>query len=630
MNAEPLEPDTDERTSERVGADDFVEGAVSQGAYPAYGRDGMSDSRRSEAQSAGDPEEMNDVDGLLSLFDEDDSDDSDEWDELDGSDGSDEVNDSDESDEFDSPSEFVAPENSDSPQYPSDAIASDDFAEVGRPDDSGDSVEPEDRDGDVSEDWDAAVDPEDRVTAASEDWDAAFDPEYPRAAVLVDRDDAASVGRDAVDPEDFDDAVDPGDFDDAVDTEDWLAGVAPGERTTAVALDDRTAWIAQDRRTAVLPTDDREDPFVPLTATGALAQDDRTELLAPVNSSVALAPVPTAVPSSATQPATPARTMTLARRRGFAGWSRPMRWLVAASVILLVVIGAVAFAQALAANNQAAVAAAVAELEAAEAAATQPYAPMQAAVADYNDAVLGARASADGASPAFAAVAGMTDESRFASANAALAAVLAQLDDTPLAAPPERYARGDIDLTNLDAIAAATKTANDRAKELTTATEEARAARIELIEKVDALAAARRSLGSSLPKAADRIVDENWRTVWSFKEAVIEAAAAVPAAQKTGIWGDAELLAYAAAVTALREEQERLGGSGRSTPVEPGPEPEPSPDPGADSGTDPGTVPPPAQEEPDEPGTEPEPGQDDPNDVPPDEELGPPDEVADP
>jgi len=312
-----------------------------------------------------------------------------------------------------------------------------------------------------------------------------------------------------------------------------------------------------------------------------------------------------------------------------------VRWAVAASVILLVVIGAVVFAQVLAANNQAAVAAAVAELEAAEAAATQPYSPMQAAIADYNDAALGARASADSASPAFAAVAGMTDEATLASANAALAAVLAQLDDAPFDAPPARYARGDIDLTNLDAIAAATKTANSRAEQYMTATEEARAARTELIEKVEALGAARLALGRSLPAAADIIVDENWRTVWSFKEAVIEAAAAVPAAQETGIWGDAELLAYAAAVTALREEQERLGGA-RSTPVEPEPEqetdpsPDPSTEPSPDSSPDPGTVPPPAEEQPDEPGTEPEPGQDDPNDVPDDEELGQPDEVVEP
>ncbi len=435
------------------------------------------------------------------------------------------------------------------------------------------------------------------------------------------------MDRDAVDPEDLDDAVDPEDLDDAVDPEDRVAGAAAGEPTRTVALDDRTAWIGQDRRSAVLPVGDREDPFIPVGATGAFALDDRTELLAPVSSTNALAPVPTIVPSSATPVATPARRLTLARRRGFAGWSRPVRWAVAASVILLVVIGAVVFAQVLAANNQAAVAAAVAELEAAEAAATQPYSPMQAAIADYNDAALGARASADSASPAFAAVAGMTDEATLASANAALAAVLAQLDDAPFDAPPARYARGDIDLTNLDAIAAATKTANSRAEQYTTATEEARAARTELIEKVEALGAARLALGRSLPAAADVIVDENWRTVWSFKEAVIEAAAAVPAAQETGIWGDAELLAYAAAVTALREEQERLG-SRQSTPVTPSPDPSTEPSP--DSSPDPGTVPPPADEQPDEPGTEPEPGQDDPNDVPDDEELGQPDEVVEP
>ena len=250
-----------------------------------------------------------------------------------------------------------------------------------------------------------------------------------------------------------------------------------------------------------------------------------------------------------------------------------MRWSVAASVVLLiaVVVGSVLFAQNLAANNQAAqaLAAAVTDLEAAESDATQPYVIMQSAFADYDDAVLGARAAADSAGPALAAVAGMTDEAPLAAANAALAALVAQLDDATLAAPPEPYERGDVDVTDLDQIAAATQTASNRAQVIATATREARAAQAALVEKVAALTAAQVALGSSLPATAVIIVGENSRAEQSFRDAVVAASVAVPAAQAAGASGDAELLAYAAAVTALRADEARAQEERSTTPVTP-------------------------------------------------------------
>ena len=77
---------------------------------------------------------------------------------------------------------------------------------------------------------------------------------------------------------------------------------------------------------------------------------------------------------------------------------------------------------------------------------------MEDAIAEYDAAVVSSRAVADSAGPPLAAVAGMTDEAALAAANAALAALIAQLDTTTLAAPPAAYARGDLDLTDIDAV----------------------------------------------------------------------------------------------------------------------------------------------------------------------------------
>ena len=311
-----------------------------------------------------------------------------------------------------------------------------------------------------------------------------------------------------------------------------------------------------------------------------------TEKFAPVASTAALAPVIPVTAYAETADGSAGSFMP-AQRRGVFAWSKRVRWSVAASVVLLiaVVVGAIAFAQMFAANNQAAqaLAASVAELEAAEAEATQPYALMESAIAEYDDAVLGARAAADSAGPALASVAGMVDEPALVAANAALAALVAQLDGTPLAAPPAAYERGDVDMTDLDAIAAATETARDHAEKVATATREARAAQAALLEKVTALTAAQVALGSLLPSSGVVMVGENERADQSFQDAVIAASVAVPAAQAAGGSGDAELLAYSAAVTALRADQARAESERFTTPVTPptNTNPAPAPEPPA-------------------------------------------------
>jgi hypothetical protein len=322
-----------------------------------------------------------------------------------------------------------------------------------------------------------------------------------------------------------------------------------------------------------------DDPFATraMPASAATGAGDRTQVLA----------------ASTTADAA-AGSFSPAPRRGIRGWSSRARWSVAVSIVLLValVAGSIWVARTIADNNLAAqeLAAAVAELEAAEAAATEPQAVLDTAIADYDATVEIARATAEAAAPPLAAVAGMAAQPLLDTSNAALAALIAALDADPLEDPPAPYERGEVDLGDIDAVRAATERAEDHAERVLAATREANAARTALQQNLDALRAAQVALGASLPETAVVIVGENDDASQELSDAVIAAAVAVGAAQNAGGSGDAELLAYAAAVTALREDQAREAQE--STPVRPAPEPEPEPAPVPA----PAPVPPPAPE----------------------------------
>jgi hypothetical protein len=349
------------------------------------------------------------------------------------------------------------------------------------------------------------------------------------------------------------------------------------------------------------------DEAAPATASSAVAEPDVTASATPVAARASWLDVvggeaetktalPAAVAAGALAAPTggvlaaeaPAGSFFPVERRGIRGWSSRVRWSVAVSIVLLigVVAGSVVIAQNIAANNLAAqeLAAAIAELEAAEASAADPQPLLDEAVSQYDDTVATAQATADSAAPPLAAVAGMAAQPVLDASNAALAALVAQLAVTPPDDLPEPYARGDVDMTDIDEVKAATKTADNHVELLTTATREVRAAQTALQEKIDALRTAQVALGASLPETAVLIVGENKRALQSFRDAVIAASIAVPAAQNAGGSGDAELLAYAAAVTALRTDQTRAEtGVTPVTPptTNPAPAPEPVPEPPA-------------------------------------------------
>jgi hypothetical protein len=274
-------------------------------------------------------------------------------------------------------------------------------------------------------------------------------------------------------------------------------------------------------------------------------------------------------------------------RRGVFGWSRRVRWSVAVSIVLLVAVvaGAVVIAQLVANNREAeAVAASVSGLESAEADATEPYSVLESAIAEYEQTVVTAQAAADSAGPALASVVGMADEPALAAANSALAELVAALAESKVAPAPEPYTRGDVDMSDPGEIATATDAAASHAALVSDATREARDAQAVLVSKMNALLGAQVTLGSSLPARSVIIVGTNSQAEQSFRDAVLAAALAVGTAQKAGGSGDAELLAYSAAVTALRADQARAEAEREvERPVVPEPEvttePEPLPEP---------------------------------------------------
>lgn len=267
--------------------------------------------------------------------------------------------------------------------------------------------------------------------------------------------------------------------------------------------------------------------------------------------------------------------------RGMRAWGRGAWWAVGISVALVAVLVAasVYVAQTVAAQ-EAEMRAAVADFEEAVVAAEQPVPAMDAAFAEYETAAAAARAAGEGAGPALAAVAGMSDQAALDAAVAANAAVIALLDTATLPERPAEHTPPDA-ATIADVAAAERAAASARAyeQEVVETTAAVVAATTAVTEHVAALAGARRALGAGLPATAEAIVDDNPLADAALGDGVVASAAAVGAAQAAGGSGDPELLAYAAAVTALRDGQLRAEEAASRREPEPQPEPDPQPEP---------------------------------------------------
>lgn len=449
---------------------------------------------------------------------------------------------------------------------------------------------------------DASTAPEERQGVPA--WLAAAAP-VAAGAVLNDEPAPADAGADVDNDDDplawLGFADEPASDDETADAEAEPARVAAGADAPAAPMPavDWASLVNGTAATSVLPT--AADDATELLGTPGprrTADDDATRVLGATavgttaglvgaGSAAALSGAQGGVSTPAPVTATvdpSAGSFSPTEKRGVRAWSRRVRWSVAISIVLLagVVAGSILIAQTVAANSREAqeLSAAVADLEAAEAAATEPEFALQEAIGIYDDTVELAQTTADSAGPPLAAVAGMTDETLLTASNTALADLVAQLAVDTAFETPAAYERGDVDLTDLDAIAAATEAAEAHAAAVTAATDEVRLAQAALQQKLDALRAAQVALGASLPATAEVIAAENPRAEQSFRDAVIAAAAAVPAAQNAGGSGDAELTAYAEAVTALRGDQVRAEEVVEPVrPANPAPQPTPTTDP---------------------------------------------------
>lgn len=231
-----------------------------------------------------------------------------------------------------------------------------------------------------------------------------------------------------------------------------------------------------------------------------------------------------------------------------------MWWTIAAAVVVGggLVLAAV-FAVPLFAENARLADARTIYVSAATSAASAD-AAWDSALATYTHTADTARADAASVEPALAALQGMSDQTILDAANTARVALIAALDQSAVPTSPEAYVERDADeITDPAELAAATSDARDHAARVGAARTELREVQASVVSLDTAFGEALRALGSSLPGAVGGIIDQNSSADQASKDTVIAAADAVVAAQETGLLGDAEMLAYANAVIALRQ-----------------------------------------------------------------------------
>ncbi|MBQ9918091.1 MAG: hypothetical protein IJO71_12960 [Microbacterium sp.] len=159
-------------------------------------------------------------------------------------------------------------------------------------------------------------------------------------------------------------------------------------------------------------------------------------------------------------------------------------------------------------------------------------------------------------------------------ARSSLAAVIAS---APTIAVPE-YERSVIDDGSLEDIAAAIDKVQVVKNDISESISEARAARSAVVAPMDSLKQELRLMGASIDAAAAEATRSHTAAADGFRSAVTDAAASVHAAHQSGRDGAAEMSDFAAAVAALRAEDERIleqrrsgsGGSGVRAPYVPG------------------------------------------------------------
>lgn len=182
---------------------------------------------------------------------------------------------------------------------------------------------------------------------------------------------------------------------------------------------------------------------------------------------------------------------------------------------------------------------------------------LQTAADLYDASVEEATSLAQSSESVLAALEGRVDGSALAAAQAARGTLL-QAAATAVSVSIPEYQRASIDEKSLADVGKAIDGVRVARESLPTLITDARDARSQVTGAVSAFRTELANLGSAIKAEADRLVVENDSATQSFRTAVTDAAGRVTAAQQAGGDGLAEMPVYAAAVDALRAENQRV------------------------------------------------------------------------
>lgn len=273
---------------------------------------------------------------------------------------------------------------------------------------------------------------------------------------------------------------------------------------------------------------------------------------------------------------------------------------VATAVVAIAVVAGGGVFGAITINENARLADARGTLATAEASAERADSGLVSANSAYEASVTDAQAFIDEVAPALAAIDGMGDAQTRADAMTALDGVQASIAPRDVATVPEEYEGASLGDADADEVLTVAEDAKKHAARVALAAADFDNARADIGAATSIADAALDALATSLAATAESLVAENPLASAALRDAVMAAVPAVGAARATGGTGAAQLLAYAAAVTALRADQaveaakaeeetpvvpRRNTGStpvtgGGTTPTPaPTPDPAPAPDP---------------------------------------------------
>lgn len=182
---------------------------------------------------------------------------------------------------------------------------------------------------------------------------------------------------------------------------------------------------------------------------------------------------------------------------------------------------------------------------------------LQTAADLYDASVTEAASLAQASESVFVALQGRVDGAALGAAETARGPLL-QASATAMPVSIPEYQRASIDEKSLADVGKAIDGVRLARESLPTLITDARDARSQITAAVSAFKSQLTALGPAIKTEADKLVVENDSAAQTFRSAVTDAAARVTAAQQAGGDGLAEMPVYAAAVDALRAENQRV------------------------------------------------------------------------